>query len=553
LDGAPEIAVLAKRKKRWIAVLLVGLPSLFFVWRFYWLRWSADELILARDTTFIKEPLRADGYPDYVAALNAQCRDGVTPENNAAVALLRIVGPASIPLGHRPRFFGMLGIPSLPADGDYFQSWEEFVERTPVTERPMAPHGSEVHPDDYVLDLINQLGRRPWRHGDHPLAAVWLEENGKYLDEAVSSCQQPRFYAPMVDTGKPLPFYETQAPLTNAVRSLARAFCARAMLRAAEKDIAGAWNDTFACRRLGRLVGQGPTLVDGLVGRGVENIAFATECQLLACSTLAPGEWGGIRRRLDELAQPLPLDDRLHIADRFAVLESICSVAQHGIRAVEMDDDGFVGGSIDSAATSADWNIVLRIANQWMDRLVEVARMEDAGARSEARENLVTDIREVGASVKRPAGLFAALVSRKAASQKVGHILVALFCESSTVAIAAESRHETNNKLMRLGLALAEYNSAHGGFPETLDVLVPKYLENVPMDSTTGQPFVYMKEDAGYLLYSFGINGVDDGAKSYDDGGDFDDLAIRIPPQEPTSRPTKPNEHDADSTSDPLD
>ena len=40
---------------------------------------------ISKETTYITEPLRADGYPDYVAALNQRFSQGVTPENNAAV------------------------------------------------------------------------------------------------------------------------------------------------------------------------------------------------------------------------------------------------------------------------------------------------------------------------------------------------------------------------------------------------------------------------------------------------------------------------------------
>ena len=40
-------------------------------------------------------PLREGGYIDYVAALNERMKQGVTPENNAMVLLVRALGPVS--------------------------------------------------------------------------------------------------------------------------------------------------------------------------------------------------------------------------------------------------------------------------------------------------------------------------------------------------------------------------------------------------------------------------------------------------------------------------
>ena len=42
------------------------------------------KITIGKETTYITEPLRPDGYPDYVAALNRRASEGVTPENNAA-------------------------------------------------------------------------------------------------------------------------------------------------------------------------------------------------------------------------------------------------------------------------------------------------------------------------------------------------------------------------------------------------------------------------------------------------------------------------------------
>src|SRR5690606_6897021 len=59
--------------------------------------------------------------------------------------------------------------------------------------------------------------------------------------------------------------------------------------------------------------------------------------------------------------------------------------------------------------------------------------------------------------------------------------------------------------------ALALYRLEHGEYPDTLSALVPDMLPAVPEDLFTTQPLLYRRTDDGYLLYSAGLNGIDDG------------------------------------------
>lgn len=60
-------------------------------------------------------------------------------------------------------------------------------------------------------------------------------------------------------------------------------------------------------------------------------------------------------------------------------------------------------------------------------------------------------------------------------------------------------------------LALTEYRRDVGRYPEQLDRLVPRYLHRLPIDYGDRQPLRYRTEGEEYILYSVGVNGVDDG------------------------------------------
>jgi hypothetical protein len=64
----------------------------------------------------------------------------------------------------------------------------------------------------------------------------------------------------------------------------------------------------------------------------------------------------------------------------------------------------------------------------------------------------------------------------------------------------------------QIACALERYHLAHNEYPETLDALVPQFMEKIPHDIIGGQPLIYRTTDDGkFLLYSIGWNEKDDG------------------------------------------
>lgn len=62
-------------------------------------------------------------------------------------------------------------------------------------------------------------------------------------------------------------------------------------------------------------------------------------------------------------------------------------------------------------------------------------------------------------------------------------------------------------------LALRRFRWAEGDYPKTLNELVPRFLKSLPPDPFSGGSLIYRRLPQGYLLYSVGEDGVDDGGK----------------------------------------
>ncbi|MFT3686311.1 MAG: hypothetical protein QM783_15560 [Phycisphaerales bacterium] len=80
---------------------------------------------------------------------------------------------------------------------------------------------------------------------------------------------------------------------------------------------------------------------------------------------------------------------------------------------------------------------------------------------------------------------------------------------------------EADRKGVEVMVALERYRAAHGGYPERLDELAPRFLSAVPIDAWADLPYCYRRIDAaadpvgrGYLLYLRGRDKVDDGGKA---------------------------------------
>jgi len=107
------------------------------------------------------------------------------------------------------------------------------------------------------------------------------------------------------------------------------------------------------------------------------------------------------------------------------------------------------------------------------------------------------------------------------------NLLNALRYQYSSLALANLSkatqttvRTETLRRMAIVALALKRFQLRHGQFPAGLEALVPDYLTAVPLDLMDGRPLRYRRNgERGFVLYSVGEDGKDDGGSLVPNGG----------------------------------
>jgi len=80
--------------------------------------------------------------------------------------------------------------------------------------------------------------------------------------------------------------------------------------------------------------------------------------------------------------------------------------------------------------------------------------------------------------------------------------------------VALVWRVQAGRRALSTTLAVMRYARDKGGYPSSLDALVPAgYLNALPLDPYSGKSFGYQRTAEGFLLYSWGENLVDDGGR----------------------------------------
>ena len=502
---------------------------------------------ISKETTYILGPLRPDGYPDYVAALNVYASKGVTPENNAAVLLWQAFGPKPIDEKARDRFFKKLGIPPLPETGDYFIPFHEYARIVRESQEP-APEHDQGEKDDKQFARAME---RPWLKKECPLVAKWLEANERPLKLLLEATKRPRYYAPLVGTTDDTLVMAVLLPTLSPSREAARALKARALFRLQAGKVAEAQADLLACHRLARLMGQGATLVDGLVAISIDGIACSGDRMLGHFGRLGLEQARKVMAKIDQLGPPTRILDKLAPGERFFFLDTVCDIAREGPEKASILTDGgtrqeeTIGAALNRWLTNmvVDWDEVLRMGNSFYERLEQAAAKPTHAQRKQAVATLDKECRELARSNRERVWIARREGEslRSVAAQRMGGILLGLLTPAVSAVLTAEERAATNMQLTQLAFPLGAYRTEQGEYPAELAKLVPKYIAELPKDVYTGADFRYRREGKGYVLYSLGPNGKDEGGRGYqmdpppgeDEEVDAaaDDIGFRTPAQ----------------------
>ncbi|MBL8849835.1 MAG: hypothetical protein JNG89_09130 [Planctomycetaceae bacterium] len=507
---------------RWlVAGLLLSLvPLLCRLGWFWYLSEPRRQIEIGRATTYLDGPLTPDGYVDYVAAVNSQLSEGVTPENNAVVSLALATGPGKTSDKFEREFFERLGVPAPPSNGKYFVTLSDFMQQQ------SADGKRDWAGEQRLEEQRKTASRRPWTRNEFPDLAALLDLNAEPLALYAEASQRERYYSPLIAGHELARMITVILPIEEQQVYGARQLAARAMLKLEEENLLAAWEDQQVIRRQSRLTGQSPFFMGLLVAIGIDEYAFTGGQAVIDSPQLTAKQ---ARTCLRDLQSLRPWRTTAETLDKFERLTSLDMLI--GIARSPGGEPGFgppekrlpiVNGAI-------NWNVPLRMMNAEYDAMAEALRLPDEEAQHaffvEQHARL-----QPQATSSLTLLMKSSIGQREAASRSMGELLVSTILPSVLGARNTEFRGLARDRVLQVGFALAAYRREHGTLPESLAILVPDLLPEMPLDPWTGQPLTYVRTGDGVLVYSIDLDRRDDGGlpEDPDAGRPQGDIVIHV-------------------------
>lgn len=429
-----------------VAGVLFVLLAIFIYWNF--LRWP--ELKISRETTYITEPLTADGTRvDYLAAYE---REFYPPEmktdDNGYRLVVRALGPR------------VLSYASDLSDVERAAVYAQICEKLGLdaTDPPTmtCEEGSEFlwqYAEKAGLDAEqkDELTRRlfrPWTLDELPMMKEWLEQNGPFLDLLHEAVQKPTYAIPRISVaGQKALYNKVDMDHDRMQRTFARMLLNRAQYRVAVGEIDGAIQDNITCQRLGRFLQLRGFLTTYLIGLAVEGIGHAIE-------VTATPDYQPTAEQLKQFAYqfdaipPHPGLERTMLAERYYALDVIQASAWGDGQVAETIGDraGAPLAAQTFSVVSVDWNTVLREFNAGFDALPE------SEPPLPSRMPLPSDLLLTGRS------------------RRLGQIWCSLCLPAVRAAREANRRCLCVDNLHQISLALLRYACDHGTLPPAYTV-----------------------------------------------------------------------------------
>lgn len=217
-----------------------------------------------------------------------------------------------------------------------------------------------------------------------------------------------------------------------------------------------------------------------------------------------------------------PIADKVATGERLMGLDSV-----QMIRRGDKDTTAAQKNGLDAI----DWGVVLNIMNTDYDQMAATMRMPDRAAREKRFDELEAEFDK--RVKKRGEAEFERLIKEagagKAAAEQIGNVLVGMLAPAFRKVHAASDRTEQIERNLHVAVALAAYRKAEGRYPAKLADLAPKYLAAVPGDVFSGKELIYKPSATGYLFYSVGANGKDDGGQWHGEEPPGDAPGVRVP------------------------
>lgn len=352
--------------------------------------------------------------------------------------------------------------------------------------RQLATDPQMVGPDSPFEDSIP--------NENHPVAAALLQRHAPAIKLLLKAATMPegRF-----DHDYAHPRVTMLLPELTGARRATHLLWLGARYELAKGHVDSALGDLNAMFRLSHTIAGQPFLVNALVAEGLDNMAIEALQDVLP-AIVKPEQLSGID--LGEVS-----DEMRTIARDFRGEEAL-GLSAFGDLAEDRMSLSMLQGV---TANSKDTPNASPIDTPALAMLTRVFLVPDD------EKDLQELFQRADALIVKPYYQIGADELAHLSTHGLG-LVTQLIVQSMAHAMLNAARTQAMRADAQVAIAMTRFRLDHGNFPATLDLLVPAYLDEMPLDPFDGKPLRLTRHGGDWIVYSIGPDGKDDGGAPYD-------------------------------------
>ena len=473
---------------------------------------------VSEETTILTGPLLKDGRPDYWGVYNRQHRKGVTPKKNGYAQLL-------LTLGRRED----------PERDAYYASLYKELGLTPL---PKAKSSAVWPEEEHLYEQFHSLlsPQKPWPSAADRKELIEYLVDQEHIEKAmIHAAQRPQWFRPVICE----PDGEVEFLPGVNILGVARFLCGQSWRRFQQGDFPGAVQDLQAVDQLVKRLSEGPFLIDCLGGVLCVSRVTTAVGHMLSTGKMKPEQLKTLIELLadhdltESMRKVMTTTELWLDADQI----SLCLVHPERLKSI-LDMAALLGREDDELGTPG-WRAIRRDVEQidgdaLLKGFFTLSRnpslLQPPVSWATYRKVFANEYaRCAGRKKEVPLGkgdTYSPALLAAAKKQGISPVTrwIISYGQSSIVSstgrmFGLSGQQRMARCLMRVALGLELYRSMEGAYPKTLAKMKGVSLKTIPTDFfADGKPLHYKPEadGKGYLLYSVGADGKDDGGVMFE-------------------------------------
>ncbi|MDG2012249.1 MAG: hypothetical protein P8J33_02010 [Pirellulaceae bacterium] len=530
-----------KRGCLWLGGMTLLALSVLIVINIPYQNFGENRLQISPSTTSLTGPLRADGSLDYIAAINQRHMDGIKPEENAVAVIFHLTPEGSFPESSeisckmmRDQFARALGFSTTPPVLKLEDPETSIQNQLPqLAEDPKAYEEAEQH-----LEEFRSARKKPWKSSRFPEFAQVLKEQQEALNLIAKAAACPRYYHPLIVPASQfgnINLLDASLPMGQRFRQCVRVLLMRAMNSLGDGqpgNVASAIQDIQSARRLGWLQCQSISLTEKLIVAAIYRMVNEAEINLIASGQLTTQQLQDHQTYISKHKYQMDMADRIDFGERIIVLDQMQSLMtnpkQLGQHQNHSSPAAFQKNLMRGLVRSSDINTTLRVINQWFDRSASAANQPTIKQSLAAFEVIEDELSKFQPFDNWRSTVFSFVSGPKSRGQYIGNLLAAMLMPAGASLVRADFDVSTQDQLSEIAFAVSGYRSKYHKLPASLTMLVPEFLEQVELDQFDVGDIQYRFNETGFMVYSFGADGSDNGGRDASEVENRREYDIRI-------------------------